>query len=124
MDRQLHAVKQHFAIARHAAVDLAQLFGTPPVLKSKRLTTEDFVRLRALLAENGIHLRDGEATEKKLTMLRGMYEPFVESLAQHLLISVPPWIAPADHVDDWETSAWDHFLESSPRTMDNAMRSE
>lgn len=113
-----------FAIARHAAVDLAQLFGTPPVLKSKRLTTEDFVRLRALLAENGIHLRDGEATEKKLTMLRGMYEPFVESLAQHLLISLPPWIAPADHVDDWETSAWDHFLESSPRTMDNAMRSE
>ncbi len=113
-----------FAIARHAAVDLAQLFGTPPVLKSKRLTTEDFVRLRVLLTENGIHLRDGEATEKKLAMLRGMYEPFVESLAQHLFITLPPWIAPADHVDDWETSAWDHFLESSPRTLDNAMRSE
>ena len=113
-----------FAIARHAAVDLAQNFGTPPVLRSKRLTPEDFARLRALLAENGIHLHDGAATEKKLAMLRGMYEPFVESLSQHLLIPLPPWIAPADHVDDWETSAWDHFLESTPRTMDNAMRSE
>lgn len=113
-----------FAIARHAAVDLAQVFGAPPILRGNRLTAEDFARLRALLAANGIHLQDGATTEKKLAALRGMYEPFVESLARHLLVTLPPWIAPADAVDDWETSAWDHFLESTPRTMDNAMRRE
>lgn len=120
----LKPAKFVFAIARHAAVDLAQTFSTPPTLKTNRLPHEDFVRLHALLEEHGIHLSDGEVTEKKLAMLRGMYEPFVLAMAERLVLTLPPWIAPADRVDDWETSAWDHFLESTPRTMDTAMRPE
>lgn len=113
-----------FAIARHAIVDLAQVFGTPPTLKADRLPKSDFVRLRDELARSGIHLSDGMVTEKKLAQLRGTYEPFVEALARHLLIQPPLWIAPPEHVDDWETSAWDHFLESTPRTLDQAIQRE
>ncbi len=113
-----------FAIARHTAVDLSQVFGAIPKPKVSRLSPEDFARLRSILAAKGILLSDGEATEKKLTTIRGMYEPFVDALARRFLITLPPWIAPDDEVDDWQTSAWDHFLETSPHTVDRAIRAE
>jgi hypothetical protein len=114
-------IKFTFAIARHAAVDLALILDTPPVKDGNRLPHEDFVRLRAQLAEVGLMLKDGEATEKRLAQLRGMYEPFVEGLARRLLLNLPRWMKQPDQVDDWQTSAWDHFLESSPRTLDRAI---
>jgi len=114
-------IKFTFAIARHTAVDLALILDTPPVKDGNRLPHEDFVRLRAQLAEVGLMLKDGEATEKRLAQLRGMYEPFVEGLARRLLLNLPRWMKQPDQVDDWQTSAWDHFLESSPRTLDRAI---
>ena len=114
-------IKFTFAIARHAAVDLALILDTPPIKDGNRLPHEDFVRLRAQLAEVGLMLKDGEATEKRLAQLRGMYEPFVEGLARRLLLNLPRWMKQSDQVDDWQTSAWDHFLESSPRTLDRAI---
>lgn len=113
-----------FAIARHAAVDLALMLDIPPVKDGNRLPHEDFEHLRIQLAEVGITLKDGEATEKRLAQLRGMYEPFVEGLAHCLLISLPKWMKEPDQVDDWQTSAWDHFLESSPHTVDRAIRGD
>jgi hypothetical protein len=115
-----------FAIARHAAVDLAQVFGVPPIPKSQwdRLSPADFTRMRETLAASGILLNDGEATEKRLAKLRGTYEPFVSALADYLLTPLPAWMATGEIVDDWQTSAWDHFLESSPRTIDRSIRPE
>ena len=121
-DVPIKPAKFVFAIARHAAVDLAQVYGTPPSLEAKRLSRDDFARLRNELAANGIILSDGEDVERKLAELRGMYEPFVEALSKHLLMPLPGWMPAADRVDDWETSAWDHFLESTPRTLDRAIR--
>jgi hypothetical protein len=69
-------------------------------------------------------LNEGEATEKRLAHLRGMYEPFVSAMANYLLVSLPAWVVTGEVVDDWQTSAWDHFLESSPRTIDRAIRPE
>jgi hypothetical protein len=107
-----------FAIARHAAVDLAQTYGVSPVNKKPRLSPADFALLKATLAESGITIKDGPLAERKLTEIRAMYEPFLNSLSDHLLMPLPPWVAIGEHVDDWQTSAWDHILASTPKMLD------
>src|SRR5215469_15334366 len=107
-----------FAIARHAVVDLAQVFNTPPITTGgNRLPPAEFARLRDVLAASGILLNEELATEQKLAELRETYEPFVSSLAQFLLVSLPPWITPESNLDDWQTSAWDDMLPSTRRTL-------
>lgn len=113
-----------FAIARHATVDLAQVYGTPPLETTRRLGTDDFARLRVQLEAAGLHFYDDAAAEGRLADIRGMYEPFLLSLSDHLLMPLPTWLSQDEKVDDWQTSAWDHFLESSPQTLDRAMRRE
>ncbi len=108
-----------FAIARHAAVDLAQVYGTPPIdSKLNRLSSDDFARMRDALAEVGLRLRHEEDAEKRLYEMRRLYEPFVNALADHLLLNLPPWVPATKTVDDWQTSAWDHFAEWSPEKLD------
>lgn len=112
-------VRFTFAIARHAAVDLAQLYGTPPTNpKSNRLSSSEFTRLQAALADVGLQLIDAESAERRLAEIRRMYEPFVNALAEHLLLNLPPWTEAEKTVDDWQTSAWDHFAEWSPDKLD------
>jgi Ion channel len=95
-----------FAIARHAIVDLAQIFSAAPVHGHDRLGEEQVSRLRAALAEAGWKLAEGSAADAKLDKLRGMYEPFVISLARYLHFSLPGWFPPALRHDNWQTSAW------------------
>jgi Ion channel len=98
-----------FAMARHAAVDLSQVFGTPPREPSRnRLPSTDLIRLRATLAEAGLLLREGSAAEQKLIAVRAKYEPYVNALADHLLVALPPWLPEAGATDDWQTSVWEH----------------
>ncbi len=112
-------IRYTFAIARHAAVDLAQVYGTPPMNpKLNRLSHDDFASMRDALAEVGLVLRHGEDAEQHLYDIRRMYEPFVNSIAEHLLLNLPPWIQTTKTVDDWQTSAWDHFAEWSPEKLD------
>src|SRR5437870_146964 len=95
-----------FAMARHAAVDLAQVFSTPPAAApAERLPDEDLARLRVRLADGGMRLRDGEMTER-LTELRRMYEPYVAALAAYLAVPLPPWVRRGERPDNWQTSAW------------------
>jgi hypothetical protein len=118
-DISVPTIRYTFAIARHAAVDLAQVYGTPPVNpKLGRLSHDDFARMRDALAEVGLVLRHGEDAEQHLYDIRRMYEPFVNSIADHLLLNLPPWIQTTKTVDDWQTSAWDHFAEWSPDKLD------
>jgi hypothetical protein len=96
-----------FAMARHAVVDLALVFSTPPVPpESDRLAPEQLRQLRDLLAGAGLELRDGAAVDAKLVELRGMYEPFVNALAQYFLFTLPPVLFEKTGVDNWQTSAW------------------
>ncbi|GLV54856.1 hypothetical protein KDH_17530 [Dictyobacter sp. S3.2.2.5] len=117
-------MKFTFAIARHAAVDLAQTYGTPPTRDGKRLSSEDFIALREQLAEAGLVFTNEETAERRLAEIRSTYEPFLVSLSEHLLIPLPDWIQRGERVDDWQTSAWDHFLPSTPSTIDHAMRGD
>jgi len=108
-------IRNTFAIARHAAVDLAQVYGTPPLNpKLNRLSPADFATMRDSLAEVGLHMSHAEDAEQRLSGLRRMYEPFVNAISEHLLVNLPPWVSPERAVDDWQTSAWDHFVEMSP----------
>jgi hypothetical protein len=98
-----------FAIARHAVVDIAQIFRAKPradVCCSTRLPDGDLQRVREILAASGLPLNDGAETERKLLELRLMYEPYVVALSDYLLMSLPPWILPAEAIDNWKTSAW------------------
>ena len=112
-------VRFTFAIARHAAVDLAQVYGIPPMNpKQNRLSPADFARMRAALSEVGLRLQHEEGAEQRLREIRRMYEPFINALADHLLLNLPPWITAGKTVDDWQTSAWDHLAAWSPDKLD------
>ncbi|HXL22389.1 MAG TPA: potassium channel family protein [Candidatus Dormibacteraeota bacterium] len=96
-----------FAIARHAVVDLSQVFGTPPAPPpSDRLPPEDLRRIRDTLAEHGMKLHDGAAADAKLAGLRQMYEPYIHGLAAYLQQTLPPWIPQKKGKDNWQTTAW------------------
>jgi len=98
-----------FAMARHAAVDMAAVFDQPPVKPDRdRLDSEGFSRLRSMLEAAGFEVAgDGEGPETRLRRLREFYEPYVYAMADHFCLSVPPWIPEATHAADWETSRWD-----------------
>lgn len=113
-----------FAIARHSCVDLAQLYGSPSLEMVKRLTTDDFAQLCTQLEAAGLQFKDSATAEARLANIRGMYEPFLASLSRRLLMPLPDWLSQEERVDDWQTSAWDHFLQASQQTLDRAMRRE
>jgi hypothetical protein len=96
-----------FAMARHAVVDLAQIFDAAPrALTMDRLSPDELYRLRTALGAAGVKVAAGVSAEQRLSELRGMYEPFVSTLSDFLLISLPPWIPPAESFDNWQTSRW------------------
>jgi Ion channel len=96
-----------FAIARHAVVDLCQVFGAPPrALQDDRLPPEILEKLRHKLAEHGSTLASTPEATQKLLELRRMYEPYVCALAVHLNQTVPPWIPDHKGKDNWQTTAW------------------
>ncbi|HET7149842.1 MAG TPA: potassium channel family protein [Candidatus Acidoferrum sp.] len=98
-----------FAIARHAAVDLSQVFKTPPrALPHNRLPAEELGRIRDALAQLGWQIRDGDEVGERLAELRKMYEPYLYALAEYLSLSLPPWIPAAKAKDNWQTMAWGH----------------
>ncbi len=97
-----------FAIARHAVVDLAIIFNAPPFEpEPDRLSAAELAHLRSRLSEAGLRLREGKAGDQKLAELRGMYEPYISSLARYFHIAVPPWMHPTSHPDNWQMSVWE-----------------
>jgi Ion channel len=96
-----------FAIARHAVVDLSQVFGTSPrPLPQDRLLDAELRRIRDVLAQQGLKLSDGEAADTRLKELRNMYEPYIFALASYLNQALPPWIPQEKGKDNWQTTAW------------------
>jgi len=96
-----------FAIARHAVVDLSQVFGTSPrPLPQDRLPAAELRRIRDVLAQHGLKLNDGEAANTRLIELRNMYEPYIFALAAYLNQTLPPWIPAKKGKDNWQTTAW------------------
>ena len=120
----VEAARFTFAMARHAVVDLAQILNTAPAPAVNRLSSTEFTHLQDLLAVSGIRLKEGTTAEQKLAELRETYEPFVSTLAERIQVSLPPWIPPADTLDDWQTSAWDEMFPSIRQTLNKVMHPE
>jgi hypothetical protein len=100
-----------FAIARHAVVDLSQIFNMPPTPPdADRLSHADLLRLRRMLSSYNVQLRHTEEANPRLTEWRSMYEPYVNSLSQGLLMQLPPWIVAAKKTDNWQTSAYERSV--------------
>jgi Ion channel len=107
-----------FAMARHAVVDLAQIFmRSPQALAPDRLPPSSLTALRNMLAEAGVILQEGVAAEQKLRELRQMYEPYVQALSEYLLMALPPWLRVTVMPDSWQNSAWEKIItEMAPPT--------
>lgn len=105
-----YQARMTFAIARHALVDLSQVFGAPPDQdgSDSRLRPEDLEAIRAQLQAAGTKLTGGEAADAELLRIRGLYEPYAIALARHLRLDLPPWIKGEAVKDNWQTSAWQH----------------
>jgi len=103
-----YQARMTFAIARHAMVDLSQVFGAAPDKDGAdgRLSPGDLVEIRKHLSASGLRLSDGSAADAELNRLRGLYEPYAISLARHLALDLPPWIKRSDVKDNWQTTAW------------------
>jgi len=91
-----------FAMARHAMVDLAQIFSLAPVNDAEdRLPAERYEQLYKLLCESGVSVcRDGHAMER-LRDMRALYEGYARALGDYLLMPLPPWISDQPHKDNW-----------------------
>src|SRR6266849_3680214 len=106
-----HQAELTFAMARHAVVDLAQVFSVRrPERAPDRLPPEKLARLRERLASGGMQLPTRPDLEDRLTELRRMYEPYVEALGRYLALSLPPWVREVERPDNWQTSAWDKVV--------------
>jgi hypothetical protein len=97
-----------FAMARHAVVDLAQVFSTPPrEAPEDRLPPAALARLRGALAAIDLPLADDPATSTRLTEVRRTYEPYVAALSRYLLQPIPAWHYETVRRDNWQASPWD-----------------
>jgi Ion channel len=102
---QDHAGRQAqltFAIARHALVDISQIFSQPPVQDAEdRLSPERFDLLYQQLCQSGIRVcRDGDSMER-LKKMRLLYEGYAVALSRFLRMPLPPWIVDQPHKDNW-----------------------
>jgi hypothetical protein len=105
-----------FAMARHAAVDLAQVLATPPLPPAPdRLPPQRFEHLCERLRSYGLPLRGGPAVATQLIELRHLYEPYVNALATYLALELPGWFPRDGALDNWQTSAWERAARHLPR---------
>jgi len=130
--------KLTFAMARHAAVDLAQVVNAQySADDATRLSNGDLARLRTDLARHGVTLAikqisapdatgeiasiDGPAPADRLADLRVLYEPYLYSLSRRLLMTLPPWIHTDYKKDNWQGGPWDRAIQA--RALEHPGRS-
>ena len=105
--------KLTFAMARHAAVDLAQVVNAEySPHDNGRLEEEDLKRLRADLAQHGVTLSDGSDASEKLAELRVLYEPYLNALSHRLLMTLPSWLIADRKKDNWQGGPWDRAIQA------------
>jgi hypothetical protein len=91
-----------FAMARHAMVDLAQIFSLAPRNDAPdRLPRDAYERLYKLLCQSGVSVCPDSHSMDRLRDMRVLYEGYAEALSSYLFMPLPPWIADQPHKDNW-----------------------
>jgi len=118
--------KLTFAMARHAAVDLAQVVNAKyDPGPGNRLPATELEGLREALAAAGLRLKSDEAARQKLAKLRAMYEPYVHAMARNLMLTLPPWRHATKPRDNWQAGPWDRLIQARGLgTLGRASRGE
>lgn len=106
-ERHLQA-RLTFAMARHCAVDLAQIFGKQGVVLADRLPEDEARRIALLLGESWPSGPSGDTALARLHETRATYEPLVAAISRRLRMELPPWCPSPDAIDDWETAVSTH----------------
>ncbi len=108
-----------FKMARHALVDISQIFNTSPLeADGSRLTTDELATMRAALSSYAVELSNQPGDNNTLEELRAMYEPYTRVLSHYLMMPLPGWMPKARATDNWQTSAW----EMTPPVADRPFR--
>ncbi|MGD0157620.1 MAG: potassium channel family protein [Terracidiphilus sp.] len=95
-----------FAMARHALVDLSQIFNLRPVANAPdRLPPARCRELYDMLSSSGIELCYDESSRERLRQMRALYEPYAETLSRFLLMPLPQWFSLQPRKDNWQTVA-------------------
>ena len=96
-----------FIMARHALIDLCQVFHLQQKktwqnqAQQDRLPTSEFDLLCSALADAHLRLCGDPATLRRLRTIRSLYEPHALALAGYLRMPLPAWIAPPREKDQW-----------------------
>lgn len=95
-----------FAMARHAMVDLAQIFSLPPLRHcADRLPYTRYEELYNLLCQSGVSVCRDDQSYARLNEMRALYEGHAQALAAYLSMPLPPWIPTRPRADNWMTVA-------------------
>jgi len=113
-----------FKMARHAVVDIAQIFNRSPLTTDgSRLPDDELARLRTMLSGSEVALRNELGDDHTLAELRAMYEPYIAVLSRYLMMPLPGWLPRARATDNWQTSAWEISAPVNEQPFRKCMRS-
>jgi Ion channel len=96
-----------FVMARHALVDIGQVFGVQQrkswqhFSEVDRLPATDFYHLCETLGENNLRLCGDPAAARRLNTIRALYEQHALALSDYLRMPLPVWVAPPKLNDQW-----------------------
>ncbi len=91
-----------FAMARHAVVDLTQIFSLKPLNDAPdRLPLVRYEQLHGMLCNTGMNACRDLHSFDRLRDMRALYEGYAAALSEYLCMQLPPWIADEPHKDNW-----------------------
>jgi hypothetical protein len=96
-----------FVMARHALIDIGQVFHVQEQEAWQRATSMDrlpaaeFNRLCGALCENHLRLCDDPASAERLHTIRALYEQHAYALAEYLRMTLPVWVTTPKENDQW-----------------------
>jgi hypothetical protein len=100
-----------FAMARHALVDITQIFVRQfRAPRAERLAPEALRPIAARLGGAATTPTAAAEFEQRLAELRLLYEPYAQALGAYLLFELPPWSHGEARLDNWQRAPWDKLL--------------
>jgi voltage-gated potassium channel Kch len=94
-----------FSTARQAVIEMGRVFQAGPLpLAKDRLPSENYERLRRDFADAGLQFADEGDAEQKLAAFRNTYEPFLNGLADYLVLPLPDWLPTGGGLDNWQNN--------------------